>query len=179
MLTVQEHESPGYAPRTHFNAQSAAITAAFAVDMTTAGERLTKIAAGPKYIGFEISKESDPLVIARKLYKEIKLKYANTLNIAGNGIYTLSQHGWSQEEINLFVYDVLKPVSEHLKLKTIYTGGQTGVDIAGAVAGYALGIDTIVTLPKGFRQRLADETDVRLSREVIEKQIKKYSKQLV
>lgn len=46
MLTILEHKSSSYAPRTYENAAKADVTIAIAVDYNTAGERLTHKAAG-------------------------------------------------------------------------------------------------------------------------------------
>ncbi len=101
-----------------------------------------------------------------------------TINIAGNGIYTLHKHGLNQAYVNELVYNVLKIALKDGTLKRIYTGGQTGVDLAGAVAGYALGIPTEVTLPKGFKQRFADGIDVDGTEDSIREQIYNGVKQL-
>lgn len=53
----------------------------------------------------------------------------------------------------------------------LYSGGQTGVGLAGAIAGCMLGIDTEVTLPKGYLQRHADGKDYQHTRDEIQEQI--------
>lgn len=160
-LNVKEDKSDKYPPRTYYNAKSADLTIAFAVDLTTLGEKLTHRAAGDeKYLGFHLTDSSDTIDLARQLYKRMKKDNVSTINVAGNGIYTLSEHGCSQEFINKFVFEVISKVNEYLPITKVYTGGQTGVDIAGAVAGFALGIPTEVTLPKGFKQRFEDNKDV-------------------
>jgi hypothetical protein len=40
------------------------------------------------------------------------------------------------------------------------SGGQTGFDEAGIIAGRALGLPTMVTAPRGWRFRRADGQDV-------------------
>lgn len=170
-LFVKEDKSETYPPRTYYNAKSGSITLALAVDLTTRGEILTKNAAQDRYLGFKLEEGITTLDIARELYKSLKKKSGTTLNVAGNGIYTLSEYGITQEYIDQFVYEVIAQVHAHYPLTRIYTGGQTGVDIAGAVAGYALGIPTEVTLPKGFKQRFEDNKDVNRSRELVENQI--------
>lgn len=168
---LQEHKSDKYGPRTYHNANSADLTVAFAVDLNTAGEVLTHKAAGDRYIGFKLDDESTSLDLARELYRKMKSMNAKTLNIAGNGIYTLSKYKCSQEFINEFVYDVLSRVHEHWKIEKIVSGGQTGVDIAGAVAAKKLNIPAVITFPKGFIQRFEDKRDITQTKEDIEKQI--------
>lgn len=48
-----------------------------------------------------------------------------------------------------------------------FRGGQTGMDIAGLVAGCALGIETIGTWPKGLIMRFEDGKDVSMTEEKI------------
>jgi hypothetical protein len=151
LLLIEEHNSPHYGPRTWHNAVVADLTVAFAVDFDTRGEQLTERAAGLRYIGIPIHRVEQAafsLIEKRALYEK-----RAKLNIAGNGIYTLAKSGWNQQNINQWVYEVLKMVHEHEPIEMIHTGGQTGVDIAGAVAAVALNIACVVTMPKGYRQR--------------------------
>lgn len=176
-LTVQAHLSASYAPRTCTNAQAAGITAAFAVDFDTAGERLTRKAAQERYIAIPLG--GDPVEAARALYRALRQHDAHTLNIAGNGIYTLSQAGWSQSAVNAWMYAVLAKVAAHWPLTLVRSGGQTGVDIAGVSAAHALGIDALALLPKGYLQRGADKVDRQNPGFSIREQIEGYARELV
>lgn len=178
MIIVQEHMSTGYRERTKFNAESGDITLAIAVDLSTAGERLTKSLAGDRYIGFQLKEDTTPLDVARNLYKFMREKGAKTINVAGNGIYTLERNGYDQPAINAFVCDVLEIIHRYAPIERIYSGGQTGVDMAGAVVAKYLGIPALITLPKGFMQRFEDEKDVTQTKESVEKQIDYWLKQL-
>jgi len=84
------------------------------------------------------------------------IKPSITLNIAGNGIYTMKGK-YTQQQVDDFTYELLKAVinSSNLKNKiiSIRTGGQTGFDEAGAKAGIKLGIKTYVLAPKGWKFR--------------------------
>ena len=175
LIRVVEHKSPKYTPRTYFNATSADITLALAADLSTAGERCTlRAAGGPeggKYIGFEISKSSDPIPLARELYSFMKRRKAKTLNIAGNGIYTLRKYEIDQDWINEFTLRIIEKIHKHIGLDQIYTGGQTGVDLAGAVSASYLGIPALITLPRGYIQRFEEGKDVSMSKESVELQI--------
>lgn len=159
LLTVQEHRSESYAARTFHNASVAALTVAFTMDCRTAGERLTAKAAGDRYVHLHLG--DDLTFNARLLYRAWRPNAGQTLNVAGNGIYTLVRYEWSQERLNRYVYSVLELLNKHAPIGQIVSGGQTGVDIAGAVAGVALGIPTSVTLPAGFLQRHEDGADRR------------------
>ena len=166
-LSLNQSNSEKYSHRTYYNAKSADVTVAFAVDLYTRGEQLTHKAAGEKYVGFLLQEDTEAITLSRALYKKLRDSNAKTLNIAGNGIYTLSQHGCSQEFINLFVYQVLEKVHQHHKIEKIYTGGQTGVDMAGVITALKLDIPIEVTFPKGFIQRFENKIDIHQSKEQI------------
>jgi hypothetical protein len=154
-LTINEHPAPGYSARTQFNVRSAHLTVAIAVRFDTAGESLTRRLARDRYLAISLA---DPAAFAAPtLAASMREHKASVLNVAGNGIYTLSQHGWTQNDINERVLSILRPVRD--QLERIVTGGQTGVDLAGAVAGVVLGIPVVMTLPKGFKQRDARGVD--------------------
>jgi len=73
--------------------------------------------------------------------------------------------------VNQWVYDVLGAVHAAEPIAEIVSGGQTGVDLAGAVAGVKLGIPVSVLMPQGYLQRHAAGYDLRHTREEIEAQI--------
>ncbi len=176
VLLVNESLSPDYAPRTWYNARSAGLTLAIAADFNTAGERLTHRAAAERF--FKIKWGEDLEVATKSLIDKISEMEIDTINIAGNGIYTFAQRGVSQEEINKYVFELLSGVLKEKKISKIFTGGQTGMDMAGAIAAYALGVDVEVTLPKGFRQRGADKVDFNNKKENVEELIRVSAKKL-
>lgn len=155
-LSVTESNASGYRQRTQRNANAADVTIAFAVDYETAGERLTRNVAGDKYVRYDGALGDFVNAIVAKL----KAVNGTSINVAGNGIYTWAKEGRSQEWVNKAMHKVLSQVKEaYPKLTTIVTGGQTGTDIAGAIAGRALGLTVDVHMPKGFRQRNAEGVD--------------------
>ena len=156
-----EHPSDGYGPRTADNARLADVTVAFAVDFTTSGERLTHKKAGDKYVAVPYG--SDIPEAAEALKRFMQKCEARTLNVAGNGLSTLSKFGVTQETANKWVTAVLTEVLKSVKLRHLRSGGQTGIDTAGLVAGLALGIPVTGLYPKGFRRRLATGVDVASS----------------
>ncbi len=176
MLTVQAHASRSYSPRTYANAHGADLTVAVAVDYSTAGERLTHKAAGDRYLAIPLG--GDPISAARKLFVELRKHDAHTLNVAGNGIYTLSGHGWDQEQANEWVHAMLAKVSAHWPITLVRSGGQTGIDIAGVSAAHALGLETLALLPAGFIQRYQDQIDRPHSQQEIREQIEHYARLL-
>ena len=175
-LTIIEHKSSSYAPRTYHNA-SQGVTLAVAVDFNTAGERLTHKASNGKIVQVQWGTDYDSA--ARELYKMLRKHQCHVLNIAGNSIATLSKHGVSQIEANQFIYDVVKLVNTHWKLDRIVSGGQTGMDVAGLVTGVALGIETIGTWPKGMLIRLETGKDISWSEDECRDAIDGYVKQLM
>lgn len=172
MIEIVAHPSSGYKKRTEHNASQAGVTVAFAVDFETAGERLTRRAAGDRYLGIGLdTPEDDPVAAARLLYSALKRRNARSLNIAGNGVYTLIKHGWDQHSADAFVHAVVAQVHLHWPLEKIVSGGQTGIDLAGAVAAQVLGIPAVITLPGGFRQRHEDGVDREHTQDEIREQI--------
>lgn len=165
-LTLRQHESSGYPKRTAENARGADVTVAFATDFTTAGEKLTKNMAGPRYVGIPYG--SDVPTAVRILLQFMASRNGTSLNIAGNGIYTLCKEGVSQHDANLWVLAVVKGVHARNPLSFIRSGGQTGIDTAGLVAGLVLGIPVLGLYPFGFRQRLANGADITSTAEELE-----------
>lgn len=156
-LHILEHSSHTYSPRTYENASRADLTVAFACDFTTAGEKLTHKAAGDRFVSIDL--KTDPLQAARILYKSMRDRNARSLNVAGNGLYTLSRNSWTQKGVNDYIYAVLAKVHEYWPIQSVRSGGQTGADIAGIVAAYALKIPATALFPKGLIQRGEDKID--------------------
>lgn len=174
-LSLFEDGSSEYKPRTQQNAR-ADVTAAFAIDFESAGERLTRKAAGPRYI--DIPFGEDVSESAARLTAFWKSREAQTLNVAGNGIYTWAQRGINQLVVNQWVYDVLKLASQQVRMASIRSGGQTGSDIAGLVAGLALKVPAIGLYPKGFRMRGANKQEIYSDAVTIEKRLAEYATRL-
>ncbi len=165
MIKIDQTKSDKYPPRTYHNAKAADLTVAFAIDFNTSGEKLTKKAAGDKYISVDITKSAitDAQILFNKIYMKRNLW---TLNIAGNSLNTFTKYRslqdesiWSQELINKYIYTIIKFVHEQYPILKIVSGGQTGVDFAGGVAANKLGIDCTMTFPAGYLQRGLDGID--------------------
>jgi hypothetical protein len=173
-IQFKEHPLADYPSRTRINAASDA-TIALAVDFDSAGEKLTKnsvIAQGKKYIPIDLNKGLD--VTPERVSKIVQMLNESTgsglfakkeisLNIAGNGIYTMKGK-YTQQQLDDFTYNLLKAVTESSELKVTIssanTGGQTGMDEAGAKATQRLGIPTTVLAPKGYKFRNISGTDI-------------------
>jgi hypothetical protein len=165
-IKFEEDKNTGYAARTKINA-SADATVALAVNFDSAGEKLTKstvLNQNKKYIPIDVKDSlSDIGVRANKIVQQLNSVNAQTLNIAGNGIYTMNGK-YTQQEVDNFTYELLKAVVESPNLKnkiiSVRTGGQTGFDEAGAKAGVKLGIPTTILAPKGWKFRDISGTDI-------------------
>ena len=171
----------GYPSRTVENAQKD-VTLAFAINFESAGEKLTKKAvneAGKIYLPIPITKgpiDAAKIQALNKLsqgmgsfFKELAQKIEDAglkekgidLNIAGNSMHTLSQNNYSQADANLMVKSFLQGMLNYgIKINSVVTGGQTGMDEAGAVAASELDIPTEVHAPADWRFRGADAVDI-------------------
>lgn len=179
-------ESEGnYAVRTEENANGDEVdfTLALAVDFNTAGERCTAKAAGESLIsavlllkekgGLDLSSKALDKTVSQ-LCSQFPTEFLKGepcgLNIAGNGIYTLSKSGISQDDIDLFVCELGNRLQKKgMVFSSVRCGGQTGVDEAGAVMGLVFDIPTIVHAPKGWAYRDILSVDHRGDRDAFVK----------
>jgi len=182
MIDFQEDESSGYASRTIKNA-AADVTIAIAYDFNSAGEKLTKRAVleqGKLYFPVELERfglknyQGGVLNIVQHLALRIKELNTSeiTLNIAGNGLYTLKNTSIRNQAVcDYFTYHFLQHLVNELdrqrtngnfdtKIIAIRTGGQTGFDEAGAKAAEKIGIPTLVLAPKGWCFRDENGEDI-------------------
>lgn len=174
MITFREHSDSGYVGRTKENA-SAHATIAIACNFESAGEKLTrKCVEGydKVYIPIDINtglEIDDSIVnfVVKRLNSSNKgnlLENEITLNIAGNGIYTM-RGKYRQEELDVYVHNLLSRVLESkdlkVKISLIRTGGQTGLDESGGKASIKLGINTLIVCPKGWLYRDLGGNDIR------------------
>lgn len=165
----------GYSVRTHENANAEDIdfTVAFAVDFNTPGEKATRNAAGEYYIGVSLVDEDGKADLSKsgvaRVADYIKERVPNWavngepigINVAGNGLSTLSPRGITQEKLDSFMTAVfMKLNDEGVKIEFVRSGGQTGIDEAGVAAAKALGLDATVRAPKGWKFREAGGMDV-------------------
>lgn len=165
MITFEEDQSHGYRERTIKNA-SADLTLAFATDFLTSGERLTKssVPKNKKYIAVPVDLSMNQFNTITMVQRELFGYTINTVNIAGNGIYTL-KGAMTQEQCDNFVFHFLTylfvkdPIHER-KIKLIRSGGQTGFDESGLKAAVRLGIPALCLAPKGWKFRDITGTDI-------------------
>lgn len=155
-------KSNSYSSRTRENANWSDITIALAQDFNTAGEKLTKSAAGNKYVSSILDDESnDASEIAENLYNQIKTKGKTDnlkINIAGNGISRMKQ---SQSYYNDLMTQILMKLQDKgVTISEIRSGGQTGIDEAGIIAAQRLGIPNEVHSPANFMFRDKSGKDI-------------------
>lgn len=173
---VYTRSKGGYQQRTRENANAEGVdfTLAFAVDFSTYGERATAKAAGDYYVPLDIpvlkdggadlsQKAVDRLVsdVREYLSDDFFKGESCGLNIAGNGIYTLSSRGVTQEQADELVLKVLDGLQKNgMSISSIRSGGQTGIDEAGIAAAVALGVPATVHTTKDWAFRREDNVDV-------------------
>lgn len=167
VLVTTENNS-NYADRTKTNAEKSNITVAIAKDFSTAGEKLTKQAAGEKYYGVTFSSmELSYDTIANEIIAKLKSTMSNyneseniIINIAGNGIYTLNNYKISQKDCNDVVYNILYRVKELLEKENknliVRSGGQTGIDEAGIIAAMQLEVPALIHTTSNFKFRITN-----------------------
>lgn len=173
-IDFREHRAANYADRTKENA-SADVTIAIAVDFNTLGEKATKKSVdqqGKLYLPIDTntfgSRNEVEIQAGLATQRIAKLgKKEITLNIAGNGIYTLNKilPGFLQAQADNSALELLTEIKIRLdelgiKITSVRTGGQTGFDEAGAKAAQKLGIPTIVLAPKGWKFRNEQGQDI-------------------
>ena len=162
----EEDQNSGYKQRTIKNA-SADVTLAIAVDFSTAGERLTKnsvVNQNKVYVPVDVKNDLNvDSNTVQSIVKRLNDVGAESLNIAGNGIYTMKGK-YTQQQVDEFVYNLLNSVLNSPNLNTkiisIRSGGQTGFDEAGTKAGIKLGLPTLTLAPKGWKFRDIDGRDI-------------------
>lgn len=170
-VTIVELEAPNYPTRTKHNIAVSDVTVAFATDFTTDGEKLTRGEAerAGKYVSAPLNYLVKPERAWETWYaalvKAVIAKKPQVINVAGNAIGRLNV-GIPEESrkaaddktipvqdwVNGVVYRALKEIHAQNPISKVVSGGQTGVDIAGAIAAKALGIPVEVTMPRDFRQ---------------------------
>ena len=163
-VTFMESPSPKYHDRTVENARWADLTVAFAVDFSTPGERLTREAAGERYLAVRLP--STPMEFhdpecqkraAELLYRRSEGLGRFRLNVAGNGLETLKKAGFSQGEADEFVRGVVGyALAMGSGIAEVRSGGQSGADESGIRAAVSYGTPAAILFPRGWLWNDAD-----------------------
>jgi len=156
-----EEDTGGYASRTARNAEADA-TLQFALNFNTPGERLTASSvqnAGKVLIPIDISTPLNPDRDERilEVIDTLRTNNVKSINIAGNGIYYPDMP--DQATLDTYIHNFLERTMNRLpqgQITSIRSGGQTGIDEAGAKAGARLGIPTTVLAPKDWMHRTSE-----------------------
>lgn len=179
-ISVLTHPSAAYSGRTIRNARFSDVTVAFACDFRTAGETLTAQSAGQdKLVQISLKTLSAPKA-AMRIAEHMRhsnhcIGKRSVVNIAGNGMYTLTNYGWTQESINSAIDAVFHYLKKLVPIGKVVSGGQTGVDIAGVVAAFHHGYPVEVLMPQKCRQRNQDGQEMYSAPEAIESTIRSYA----
>jgi hypothetical protein len=163
MITFIEHEHTGYPLRTRDNTMLSDATLAFAVNWKSSGMILTHkccYGAGKLYMRLDLNDygnltDKQAIEIANAL-KESNVKI---LNIAGNSMPHLRSK-YTQEGINAKIADCMNKIHRYWPLSATRGGGQSGVDLAGALWSDSIGLPTTVLAPKGWMYRDDNGRDV-------------------
>lgn len=169
MIEFIEDRCTNYQHRTFLNVDNAEFTLIFAADLTTAGEKCTLNACrncerpvASFLIGRDGRISDDQVGKLNTCIEYLKENKCTSLNIAGNGIYTFIKYGVSQERLNDLVTNFIHHlISTGCNITSLRSGGQTGADEAGLVAGDRLGLKTICLCPKGWRFRDVHNQDIK------------------
>ena len=180
MINFIEDRCTNYQHRTFLNVDNAEFTLIFAADLTTAGEKCTLNACrncerpvAAFLIGNDGRISQDQ---GNKLQTCIEYMTENkvtSINIAGNGIYTFTKYGVTQERLNDLVTNFIHHlISTGCNITSLRSGGQTGADEAGLVAGDRLNLTTTCLCPKGWRFRDINNQDIK-SEELFKRRFQK------
>jgi len=158
MIEFKEHTISGYKARTIENAK-ADLTIAIATDFGTAGERCTFNAVKMQrkmYSGIPYNSELESSLISTISIIGKNRDY--TLNVAGNGIYTLKRE---QKSVDAYIDMLLGIIFTMSSTPTlIRSGGQTGVDEAALKAAVRMKIPALCLAPKGWVFRDINGNDI-------------------
>lgn len=165
---VTEHWQEKYTGRTYFSAKESDATLSINANPGSSGARQTLQAAGKKFVDTTLDaivrgQDRDVINVVARLNRIVDAPRGQrkgiVLNIAGNSLSTLRKAGVkiSQAELNEKVAQFLERLRSHhgrgFDITGVITGGQTGLDEAGALAARKLKIPTVVVMPKNYQIR--------------------------
>lgn len=170
-LTLSETTSSNYAPRTIENATSADLTLYFHArgQESSSGRTLTESHSN-RFLPIVVFHEP-PEAAANRILEILQPYPFPTINIAGN-----RQHKFgtkcTQSDVTKYILEVLTHVTTSKKIYEFRTGGQTGADWGGLIAGVVLDIPTVTLFPAGFRQQYMNRKNIDHTRDEILAKIK-------
>ena len=161
-LLLYEHPSRSYGASTCANADSEA-TFAYAADFSTERQMLTLEIGGARVL--QVTVGTPQADAARLLLDHLRTLGATTLNITGNSLSTLLRQfafptDVLQSKVDGYLLRVLTLVHARRPLRTVRSGGQSGVECAAIRGAVTLGIPALALLPRGYLYRNAKGVDV-------------------
>ncbi|MGB2552836.1 YpsA SLOG family protein [Campylobacter sp. MOP51] len=162
MIVFKEDKSGSYSARTKANVLAADVTIIFAVNFDSAGTKLTKklaLEADKSILEINVKDQYYVDSISSAIINFLRITHASSVNIAGNGMKTLSLY-CTQDQLDSYIYRIFKRVVDEFPIESMRSGGQTGADEAGAKAGLKLGIPTKILAPRGWKFRDATGRDI-------------------
>lgn len=164
MIILQESEYYGYSTRTRDNVLYTDATLIFAINLESAGTRLTIDLCNKykkPYFIIDLTKNNSCKNLER--FFEVSMRGKKlALNIAGNGLSTFyeANKNIDQKDINLVVQKFLEESNAKKYINLIQSGGQTGADEAGILAAINLDIPAKIIAPAGWRFRDKFKKDI-------------------
>jgi predicted kinase len=90
-----------------------------------------------------------------QMVKNLSQMKGNVINIVGNDIAELSKQGYSQADIDKYIYNILSEIVKQFPISKIISNGQTGVAEASIKAAKRLGIPVKIRAFSGYQLRTA------------------------
>lgn len=165
-FTLSETTSSNYAPRTIENAAAADLTLYFHAhgQESSSGRTLTE-AHSNRFLPVVVFRDQ-PVEAANRILEIIQPYPFPVVNIAGNRQYKFGTKR-TQSDVTKYILEVLTLVTTAKKIHQFRTGGQTGADWGGLVAGVILNVPTVALFPAGFRQQYMNRKNIDHTRDEI------------
>jgi hypothetical protein len=144
------------------NVNEADGTFGIGVDFSTKDEKHAETKAGQKnkWYGLKLgSKTSSPKNFTpsadsiNQIVKNLIETGGPVMHIIGNDIAILEKQGYNQQDIDKYVYNILKEVVKQFPIQKIISNGQTGIAEASIKAAKRLGIPVKIRAFTGYRLR--------------------------
>ena len=146
------------------NVNEAGVTFGIGTDFTTKDEKHAEFVAGKanKWYGLKLGDKknapkdftpSDSTIdsIVKELSEVAK---DGVVNVIGNHLSDLISKGYTQKDIDTYIYNILSKVNEKFPISKIIANGQTGVSEAAIKAAIKLNIPVKIRAFKGFSIRV-------------------------
>jgi len=144
------------------NINEADVVFGLGTKFTTPDEKLVQQRAGAvnKWYGLKIGSKSEapknlipPQNAIDLMVSNLSKMKGNVVNIVGNDIAQLAKDGYTQAEIDKYIYNILKEVVKDYPISKIISNGQTGIAEASIKAAKKLGIPVKIRAFTGYALR--------------------------